>query len=99
MLSMDVFCFMMFAERKNRPRGCLTGSELAEVWSERADSEELLTVIMVTCKQAEWMETETPGIKDQVSAPQMGRVPCFSVFKCIGGKAIFYLGVLCGRCG
>ena len=27
-----------------------------------------------------------------MSAPQMGRLPCFSVFKCIGGKATSYLG-------
>lgn len=37
----------------NGPLGCLTEGGLGEVWAERADGEEPLTVIMVTRKQAE----------------------------------------------
>lgn len=40
--------------------GCMTESKVWEVRAQRADSEKLLTVIMVTCKQAEGMKTSSP---------------------------------------
>lgn len=48
-----VFLFYDVFKAVNGPLGCLTENELGEVWAKRADGEELLTVIMVTCKQAE----------------------------------------------